>query len=251
METPRPSTPQPPNPAPQSLLRRFLLPALILAGIILAAWTGSEWWGRTFEWIRQSGTAGMGVFLAAMVALTSFCFPVSAFGFSAGLLYGPWVGLLLMVVGGYASGTVMFFLGRFALRGTIQSWIHRNPRLRAFERLSAHKAVRINLLARLSPINYGVVCYTLAAGRSNFRQYLLGLVAILPSMGTQVWVGHLAASAGDSLRSGQGAGPPGMGPSGPGIAFLRGPDLAGGTPGAPGLGGGSHGGRCRGGEPRP
>jgi uncharacterized membrane protein YdjX (TVP38/TMEM64 family) len=192
-----------PLPARKPFLRRFLPLIALVGGVALAAYAGGEWWGRTFDWIREAGTAGMAVFLAAMVALTSFCFPVSAFGFSAGMLYGPWVGLGLMFVGGICAGSLMFFLGRFALRAHIHDWSLRNPRLAAFDRLAADRAIRINFLARLSPINYGVVCYSLAAGRSTFRQYLIGMLAILPSMGTQVWAGHLAATAGESLRTGE------------------------------------------------
>ena len=204
--------PQPPSKVAssgprKSPFRRFIPIFLLALGIALAAYLGSEWWGRTFEWVRAAGPAGMGVFLLAMVVLTTFCFPVSAFGFSAGLLYGPWVGIGLMFVGGYAGGSLMFFVGRFALRDHIRGWTLGNPRLAAFDRLAASRAIRINFLARLSPINYGVVCYTLAAGRSNFRQYLVGMLAILPSMGTQVWTGHLAATAGDSVRSGGGRDP--------------------------------------------
>jgi uncharacterized membrane protein YdjX (TVP38/TMEM64 family) len=58
--------------------------------------------------------------------------------------------------------------------------------------MAAERSLRLNVLARLSPFNYGLVCYTLAAGPTRARDYVLGLVAALPSLAIQVAVGVLA-----------------------------------------------------------
>jgi uncharacterized membrane protein YdjX (TVP38/TMEM64 family) len=53
--------------------------------------------------------------------------------------------------------------------------------------------VRLHLLARLSPLNYALVCYTLAAGGARWRTYALGLPAALPGLIAYVWLGAAAA----------------------------------------------------------
>jgi uncharacterized membrane protein YdjX (TVP38/TMEM64 family) len=63
--------------------------------------------------------------------------------------------------------------------------------------------VRLHLLARLSPLNYAMVCYTLAAGGARLRTYLLGLPGAMPGLVAYVWLG---AAAGRGARVDDGAG---------------------------------------------
>ena len=168
----------------------------------MAAFLGGRWWGDLSEWIAKAGLLGYFAFYGAFVALTSFCFPVSVLGFSAGAMFGPLKGLALMLISGVSSGLVMFAIGRFLFRDRLHRWIQDKPKLLALDRMAEKRAIRLNFLARLSPLNYGVVCYTLACGKSPFSCYALGLVAIIPGMAGQVWVGHFSVTAGQAL-SGQ------------------------------------------------
>lgn len=187
----------------EGLVKRVVLPFLLLLGILAVAYLGRTWWDALSLWIAGSGVRGYGVFFLAFVLLTSFCFPVSVLGFSAGAMFGPWLGLGLLVASGLASGGLMFAVGRFLFRGPIARLVATRPRLAALDNLAEQKALRLNLLARLSPLNYGVVCYTLAAGKSPFSSYCLGLTAILPGMVGQVWVGNMANRARQAV-AGQG-----------------------------------------------
>jgi uncharacterized membrane protein YdjX (TVP38/TMEM64 family) len=188
------------------LVRRAVVPAMLVLGVGLVAFLGPGWWNSLEAWISGSGLLGYLVFFLAFVGLTTFCFPVSVLGVSAGALYGPGFGLLLLVSGGLASGSLMFLLGRYLFRRRILTWVDRNPRLMALERLAEDRALRLNFLARLSPLNYGVVCYTLASGKSPFSAYLIGMIAILPGMTGQVLVGSLAGQA-RQATAGTAAGP--------------------------------------------
>ena len=90
----------------------------------------------------------------------------------------------------------MFGLGRSLLRSRIKAFLATRARLAAVDRMVGERAVRLNLLARLSPLNYGLVCYTLASGRSTFAAYLVGLLGNAPSMAAQIWVGGVARQTG-------------------------------------------------------
>lgn len=181
---------------PTGSFRRFgALLAMALA-VVLVGFLGRQWWDSLAVWIEGSGGLGYLVFFLAFVVLTAFCFPVSVLGLSAGAMFGPGLGLLLMLCSGVASGLLMFVGGRFFFRKPILNWVSIRPKFAALDRLSGQRALRLNFMARLSPLNYGVVCYTLASGRSPFSSYLVGLIAIIPSMAGQVWLGSLAASTG-------------------------------------------------------
>lgn len=186
------------NPKP-GRIRGVVVPALLVLGVVLVAYLGKSWWDSLSLWIEQAGNLGYLMFFLSFVALTIFCFPVSVLGFSAGAIFGPWAGLLLLFLSGVTSGTIMFALGRYFFRDRIHTWVSKRPKLAALERLAQHRALRLNFLSRLSPLNYGVVCYTLASGKSPFPAYLAGLMAIIPSMAAQVWAGSIASAAQETM----------------------------------------------------
>jgi len=174
-----------------------LLGAILLAtAIIILAINGNEWWPQLKQLVSDNGSTGFLLFMLIFIVLTSLCFPVSVLGFTAGALYGPWIGLLLIFPSGLVSGTLMFFLGRGLLRGFVQNFIQKNKRMRAIENIASEKAIRLNVMVRLSPFNFGLASYALAVGKSRLPAYLVGVLAILPSLTAQVWVGALAGKAG-------------------------------------------------------
>lgn len=182
---------------------RALVGLILLVGVLLVATQGAAWWPTLKEAISQQGGTAFLIFLAAFVGLTALCFPVSVLGFTAGALYGPWLGVALVFPAGLLSGSLMFLLGKGILRGTMHQMVNRDARLAAMEHLASRQAVRLNLLARLSPINFGVVSYALSSGQSSFRAYFIGMLASLPSVLLQVWIGALVGQGGQ-LVAGEG-----------------------------------------------
>ncbi|MCP4572039.1 MAG: TVP38/TMEM64 family protein [bacterium] len=171
-------------------LRLVLLVVLVAVAVVAAGrWSAIE------AWVSDRGALGAVAFAGLFVVLTTGCFPVSVLGVTAGMLYGPWQGLGLVYAAAYVSGVLMFALGRSALAHWTARLIARDRRLQGLEAEAASNALRLNVLARLSPFNYGLVCYTLAAGRTTWPVYLVGLLAAVPSMAAQVWVGHLIRQA--------------------------------------------------------
>lgn len=187
----------PPPPAARgSAWRAFAGP---VAGLLLVMALGrlaGAHWPAIEAWIADLGAWGYLAFCAAWVALSSLCFPVSVFGISAGVLFGLPLGLGLVFVSANLAALVMFGLGRTLMRGRIRNFLATRPKLAAIDRLAGEKALRLNLLTRLSPLNYGLACYTLAAGRTRLRTYLAGNLATVPSMVLQVWLGTLAVQTG-------------------------------------------------------
>ncbi len=181
---------------------RLLGAVFLLSAIVILAINGRQWWPQMEQLVSDNGSTGFLLFMLIFVVLTTLCFPVSLLGFTAGALYGPWFGLLLIYPSGIVSGTLMFFLGRGLLRGFVQNWVQKNPRLQAIENIASDQAVRLNILTRLSPFNFGLASYALAVGKSHLSAYLLGILVILPSMTAQVWVGALAGKAGSSGKEG-------------------------------------------------
>ena len=177
-------------------MRRWLLPALLLVAMVVLGRAGRTYWPTVESTIAGLGFSGYLLFIGVFLLLTVACFPVSILGFSAGVLFGPVKGLAVLFPTAVLSGLIMFWLGKGLLRDRILSFMAQRPRLQALDRLAGEQATRLNVLTRLSPLNYGVSSYTLAAGRTTLRAYFAGMLAILPSTTAQVWLGSLGSEAG-------------------------------------------------------
>ena len=173
--------------------RQVMGPALILLAIIILGRVLGSHWPQWEAAISTSGRVGYAIFVGSFVLLTVLCFPVSILGFSAGAIFGPVKGILLLFPSGLLAGLLMFFIARWALRGRIRTLVESRPRLLALDALARRQAFRLNLLTRLSPFNYGLASYTLASGPTSVQAYLVGMLATLPSMTAHVVLGHLAA----------------------------------------------------------
>lgn len=167
----------------------------MISAILILAINGRQWWPQLEQLVSTSGPSGFLLFMLIFIVLTVFCFPVSVLGFTAGALYGPWFGLLLLYPSGLLSGTIMFFLGRGLLRDFVKKLTQKNSRLQSIENIASDQAIKLNILTRLSPFNFGLASYALAVGKSSLSAYLLGILVILPSMTAQVWIGALAGKA--------------------------------------------------------
>jgi len=119
----------------------------------------------------------------------------------AGALYGPWLGSAVVFVGASGGAIVVFLLGRHWLRGWARRRLAATPKLLAIEQAVSREGLKLVVLTRLSPA-FPFSLLNLAYGLSevNFRDYAIGLVAILP--GTILFCG-LGALAGDVARFGE------------------------------------------------
>ncbi len=183
----------------KGVFRTLVGPVLGLVLLVVAGRLAGEHWPAIEAKVAELGSLGYLLFGTAWVVLSSACFPVSVLGISAGALFGLPLGVALVFISANLAGLLMFGLGRGLLRGRIRELIATRPKLAAVDRLAGQKALRLNALTRLSPLNYGLACYTLAAGRTDLRSYLIGNLATTPSMVLQVWIGTLAVETGKSV----------------------------------------------------
>jgi len=186
----------------RNTLRLLAGPGVVLVGLIMVGRYAGRFWPDIEAAVDGLGFAGYALFAAVWVLFSLTCFPVSVLGVSAGALFGLWVGVALVFPASLIGGSVMFWMGRGLLRGRIRKMISDRPKLAAVDRMVGEQALKLNALTRLSPLNFGLASYTLAAGSTTFRAYFFGLFATLPSMMAQVWFGSLAREAGRSANEG-------------------------------------------------
>ncbi len=119
----------------------------------------------------------------------------------AGALYGTWLGSAVVFVGASLGAIVVFLLGRSWLREWARRRLASSPKLLAIEQAVSREGLKLVVLTRLSPA-FPFSLLNLAYGLSevSFRDYTIGLIAILP--GTVLFCG-LGALAGDVARFGE------------------------------------------------
>lgn len=129
--------------------------------------------------------------------------PAAALALAAGFLFGPVAGAGWAGLGLVASGVEMHVLGRRWLAPRVARLVAGRPPLAALRDAAAAGGARWHALARLSPLNYALVSYALAAGGAPVRPYLLGLAGALPGLVAYVWLGAMArtgATGGGAVR---------------------------------------------------
>ncbi len=156
------------------------------------------------EWVRQAGVAGAlsfgGVYVGAAVLLV----PASVLTLAAGFVWGPFVGLAVVLPSAAVAATVAFGLGRTVARGWVQRRVADNPRFRAIDEAVGNGGFRMVLLLRLSPLfPFNLLNYMLGLTRVSGRDFILGsIIGMAPGTFLYLYLGSLVTSA-SQLLSGE------------------------------------------------
>jgi len=149
---------------------------------------------RLHEWLKDFGllrAAGIYVILYSVRPLVLF--PATLLTLAAGLVFGPWLGILFTVVGENASANVAFALARWLGRDWIGAHAY-GTILRWDRRLRDNALVGV-LLMRLVYLPFDAVNYGCGLTSMRHRDYFLGtFFGILPGLVSFVLLGGTAAA---------------------------------------------------------
>jgi uncharacterized membrane protein YdjX (TVP38/TMEM64 family) len=119
------------------------------------------------------------------------------------LLFGSWPGAAYAFAGMTVNGVVVYLLGRFGARATVEDWLarHAGSRLAAFSSLLARRGFLAVALIRLTPIPFTLQSVAAGASRIGFADYVLGtcigilpIIALLAGVASQLeaWIANPA-----------------------------------------------------------
>lgn len=127
-----------------------------------------SWWAIPGFWV---------VFLARPLVLL----PPALLAVAAGVLFGPWLGLLVVLVGLNASGTVAWALGRSLARPEVAERRDATGARRWVERLRAN-AFQTVLVMRLVMVPFDVVNYLCGYLRVRWTPFVVATaIGVIPS----------------------------------------------------------------------
>lgn len=167
-----------------------LVAAIVLALVLLPVADALRWLSDVTE---SAGAAGMVVYAAVYAAATVLLVPGSALTLLAGLVYGLFGGLLVVVPGSVLGATAAAWLGRTLLRDAVQRRLDGRPRWSALDRAVSREGFRMVLLMRLSPVlPFSLLNYALGLTGVRLRDFVAAsAIGMFPGTVAYVYLGTL------------------------------------------------------------
>ncbi len=186
------------------LIRRIrpLVPALV----VLAAacvWASGNDLASLDYWLDSTGPLGPLGFIVSGVVMMSLFLPKTAVSVTAGVLFGTWVGGLLLIVTAVLAALLNFAIGRRFLRESLNRRLVRRPNrwLVAARDAAEDAGFGFHLLARMTPLPTTIVSYSMGAFGARWRPFLAAaFVGALPQW---LWV-HSGSATTRAVSSGAG-----------------------------------------------
>lgn len=158
-------------------------------------------------WVRSLGFWGPAAFIVAFAIAAVLLIPAFMLLLTGGALWGVVLGTLYVMLGAALGSTLAFFAARYLVRGYVQRYVDRHPPLAAIDRAVESEGLRLVFLLRLSPVvPFFLLNYVLGISRVRYRDYLGGLVGMIPPALMYVYAGKVA---GDLASLASGAAPRG------------------------------------------
>ena len=153
------------------------------------------------EWGRGSGVVGALAFAALFVTVTVLLLPASVLTLAAGFVWGPLVGLGVVLPSAVIASTAAFLLSRGVARQWVEARVTESPRFRAIDEAVGEGGLRLVLLLRLSPlIPFNLLNPTLGLTRVSMRDFVVGSsIGMVPGALLYLYLGSLVTSASELL----------------------------------------------------
>lgn len=157
---------------------------VLVAVVVVARLTGlSEYvsldgLNRLRGWILGFGAIAPVVFILLYAVATVAFLPGTPLSLLAGLVFGPVVGTLWIVIGATIGATLAFLIGRYAARDLVEGWTANNERIRKLDEGVEKQGWRMLLITRLVPLfPFNLQNYAYGLTKIGFGVYV-GLTAV-------------------------------------------------------------------------
>jgi uncharacterized membrane protein YdjX (TVP38/TMEM64 family) len=177
---------------PVIVLRLLAIVAVLIVAVVVGSQAKEDI--KDFEhFVDGMGAWGPVFFILALAVMTSFFFPDSLFGLAAGVMFGLWMGTVIMVVGVVVTAVINFWVSRRVFRERFRRFLSRHTKLKAVERAANEGGLRLVMLLRLAPLSPVTVSYTLGVSTIGFRTFIIGCVGLVPGLFAEVYFGYVSA----------------------------------------------------------
>jgi len=175
--------------------KKIFLFALIILAVIVAyqLLPIQKWLQSTIDAFHGLGLWGSGLYIGTYVVLSLMLIPGSALTIGAGVIYGFWVGYLIVATASLLTVACAFFLSKTLLRSRMEKWADGNPRFKLLNEAISTKGAVIAFLIRLSPVfPFSITNYLFGLTRVRFWPYMLASwLGMAPGTFLYIYIGML------------------------------------------------------------
>lgn len=179
-----------------------------LAALIVAGRAVGSGLPQLVAWIDGFGVWGPCVFIAVYALAAIALLPGSVLSLAGGALFGVAWGSLYAFLGGTLGALAAFVASRRLGRGWVERRLAGRTRVDALDRAVRHEGFLVAFLLRLSPaVPYNLLNYALGLTAIRLRDYLAGLLGMVPTIVLYAYAGRLVADAMATGTTAAGNGP--------------------------------------------
>lgn len=160
----------------------------ILAGLLLVGFVGgfgtvgyvyrdqiNAFLTQFSGFIEVYGPAGYALFVAVYAGLEILAIPAVPLTMSAGLLFGSFIGTIIVSISGTVAASVAFLIARYFARERILKMVKGNKKFLAIDKAIGENGFRVVTLLRLSPLlPFSLGNYLYGLTSVKFIPYVLG-----------------------------------------------------------------------------
>ncbi len=175
---------------------RVIVFVVVVVALLVAAATLPivEWVTGLLAWVDENRTVSWAVFIVVYIVATVFLVPGSLLTLGAGFVFGLPIAFAMVSFASVVGASCAFLVGRFFVRGWVESKLETMPRFEALDRAIGEKGWLIVLLTRLSPIfPFNLLNYALGITQVRFAHYVLASwIGMVPGTVLYVYFGSVA-----------------------------------------------------------
>lgn len=126
------------------------------------------------SWIHSLGILGPIVFMAIYAAATVAALPGSALSIVAAALFGPWIGVIVVIIAATVGASLAFLVSRYFARDAIAGWLSKSEKFQKLDNLTEKHGDIIVAITRLVPIfPFNLLNYGFGLTKVPFRTYVM------------------------------------------------------------------------------
>ncbi len=159
-------------------------------GYITSGLTFDDLYKTTQSIVQRSGVWAPAVYILFYSFRSLVFFPASLLTIIAGMLFGPWYGLLYTLVGENISANVSFVVGRY-LMSDLEGFVHKKNQLfsRIITQIQGNGFLAV-LFMRLAYLPFDFVGYSSGIFKLNQKDFALGtLLGTIPGLMAYTFLG--------------------------------------------------------------
>ncbi len=170
----------------------LLLTALVAAALLLPVPDPAQ----IRSWVRAAGPAAPVVFVLGHAVVTVAPVPRSVFTLAAGLLFGPFIGVVLSWGATTVSAVLAFVLVRGVGRKMVVPFLDRGVLYRVNARLGTRGWSTVAALRMIPPVPFSALNYCSALSSMSLRHFIVGTaLGIVPGSVAVVLLGDALTGA--------------------------------------------------------